>query len=365
MVFVHHLQCRNGLGDRLLDTWAVLAIARIIDPSKLTRIVWYHGYTFEGFIGTYNVRLLDLPNCELVQAHEEPKRVKVTHPYVPMECILCSTFKGIHTQRSNILPFRTPIQVHSACHECLDVDCHDPRTNFSNFPKKGATSEGDDVQIGLPVPFFITPEIVHRSLPYYGVSINGMDMATIMEVYQHVISHTRPTGKIAEKLEEKCNELSQAIGVHIRWKDKKAGDQKVSVVDSILKMNTAELDIIMSRCKKYLVGLCSTNKRVSFYICSDDCNAKREFQNTLRALGANVIQHGDTHNMREDELALLDFFSLAMCKEIVQGTKYSTFSLAASMIRQIPLVNFYGWKNNPLSIWRTLANIRMEEQHKE
>ncbi|MFT7530130.1 MAG: hypothetical protein ACI9FD_001134 [Gammaproteobacteria bacterium] len=52
-VFYHDLQCISGYGDRLLDTWAALTIARLHRPDARVKVRWREGKTFIGFTGTY------------------------------------------------------------------------------------------------------------------------------------------------------------------------------------------------------------------------------------------------------------------------------------------------------------------------
>ena len=58
--------------------------------------------------------------------------------------------------------------------------------------------------------------------------------------------------------------------------------------------------------------------------------------------------------------ALVDFFALAKCKRIVQMTKYTTFSLAAALTGDVPLLNFYRNESDAghrLDIWRSVLRV--------
>ena len=95
-----------------------------------------------------------------------------------------------------------------------------------------------------------------------------------------------------------------------------------------------------------------------FFVCSEDQAACNEMNTYIRQLGKHVVEVDHT-DLKHDEHALLDFFSLAQCQIIVQCTKYSTFSIAASLINMVPLINFYGFNNNALSIWHQTAKIHV------
>ena len=58
--------------------------------------------------------------------------------------------------------------------------------------------------------------------------------------------------------------------------------------------------------------------------------------------------------------ALVDFFALSRCMRIIQMTKYSTYSLAAAMVGDIPLVNLYEGRDgvgNRLDIWKSVLLV--------
>ena len=59
--------------------------------------------------------------------------------------------------------------------------------------------------------------------------------------------------------------------------------------------------------------------------------------------------------------ALVDFFALSRCPRIIQMTKYSTYSMAAAIVGDLPLVNLYRGESGVthlLDIWKnTLARL--------
>ena len=70
------------------------------------------------------------------------------------------------------------------------------------------------------------------------------------------------------------------------------------------------------------------------------------------ALSAPVAEYSDMEGYE----ALVDFFALSRCKKIVQMTKYSTFSMAAAMIGNVPLLNFFNPSKemgSRVDVWRS------------
>ena len=48
--FYHDLQCRSGLGDRLLDLFAAMTIARLHDCEAGVGVRWADSLGFQGFV---------------------------------------------------------------------------------------------------------------------------------------------------------------------------------------------------------------------------------------------------------------------------------------------------------------------------
>jgi len=94
------------------------------------------------------------------------------------------------------------------------------------------------------------------------------------------------------------------------------------------------------------------------FVCSDDASYRTALLDRIRFKGGDGVAANPAARYRREPGygALVDFFSLSRCKRIIQMTKYSTFSIAASITGNIPLVNLYrddSGVGHRLDIWKS------------
>lgn len=126
-------------------------------------------------------------------------------------------------------------------------------------------------------------------------------------------------------------EASQCIGVHLRRGDKiDSGDPRHGTT-------SAELEDIMSKLQDDILPKI---KKHAVFVCSDDLHTRDHFTQWVRERGGRVLVLPEIASV--DGLAtLLDFFTLSRCLQIHQGSAYSTFSMAAAIIADVPLFNYH------------------------
>jgi len=185
-------------------------------------------------------------------------------------------------------------------------------------------------------------ERIYEALPFYG--LQNVHPTQVWEAYFDIAKTIIPCKKIHDRIN-----TEGAFGIHIRLSDKCVENPNQ------FTMNKDEYANIKYKCIQFIK---QQDINTKFFVCSEDKAACNELKNTIRELGKNVIEV-DYEGLKLDELALLDFFCLSRCELIVQCTKYSTFSIAASLLNRIPLINFYGLNNNALGIWMKTANIHI------
>jgi hypothetical protein len=78
----------------------------------------------------------------------------------------------------------------------------------------------------------------------------------------------------------------------------------------------------------------------SFLIVSEDNNWKKEIENKISQFGIQIIQLNYINDTYSNYNSVLDMFCLSKCKEIIQGVKYSTFSILASLLGNGKLRNY-------------------------
>lgn len=143
--------------------------------------------------------------------------------------------------------------------------------------------------------------------------------------------------------------LGDAVGVHLRKSDKITNE-----VDHPHETSVQDFAIIMSRVKEYILK--TYGERQRFFICSEDKTHRSEFVSFLSSSEREFVIIEQSY----DEISpdVQDFFFLSRCKEIIQCIKYSTFSMTAAIIGQVPLINFhaedYKMTNNLINSWAPL-----------
>ena len=95
------------------------------------------------------------------------------------------------------------------------------------------------------------------------------------------------------------------------------------------------------------------------FICSDDPEYRKSLLEHIRAKGGDAVVSSPpaAHSHLTGYEALVDFFALSVCARIIQMTKYSTFSLAAALVGDRELVNFYrddSKAGHRLDIWKSV-----------
>jgi hypothetical protein len=285
--FYHDLQCLSGFGDRLLDLWAAATVARLHDPDKDLAIRWDEGLSFLGFVGTYSTDLFSVERCQFV----------LNAP--PGAQNLPKHFDASSLQENCILPLPS---------------------GLSQIILRDGMNWGNTY-----------PDRLHRDLVLYGLD-SRIDLETITQVFRAVARSTKPDPKVVEGIP---SDIGRRVGVHIRVSDKLVADE------TAIDMNVSTWESIQQRALDY-IDRCVVREEPLF-ICSEDSQRRNDLVEHIKRNGGDVVvaQPPEAHCHISGYGALVDFFSLTRCSRIVQMTKYSTYSLAASVVGDIQLVNFY------------------------
>ena len=150
------------------------------------------------------------------------------------------------------------------------------------------------------------------------------------------------------------------IGVHVRATDKLVDRPKVE--DEWWRQMAAfetsydrQRDLTQ-RCLTYIENeLVRRRRRTHFYLATDDDSHFGELATRVEAAGGVVINRD-----RTNVSVLGDFFALAYCDAVLQVTRYSTFSMAASLVGRVPLVNFgNSMLSNAENLWSDVLLLDM------
>jgi len=137
------------------------------------------------------------------------------------------------------------------------------------------------------------------------------------------------------------------VGFHVRRKDKVVEksisyhDMSPEIAAKIEERALAFAKELVARGQKYI------------FLCGDDPKYNKTFAPKLRETGAEVLL--------SDYSAVEDHACLQCCTLIVQCTLYSTFSITAAMIAQVPLVNFTESPKTMLGEWLADEIIALED----
>jgi hypothetical protein len=293
------LWAQSGFGDRILDLWSVIVVTRILGEKCVCK--WLSGSQYPGFHSEYDTSLFTLPDTTWAKPDQAPPINKDT--------IFGSNGKIWGHYMLNVLP-------------------------------KGIINN----QIFPLNTFWGTTSIdrIYHGLDFYG--LHNISHKELLDEYFYMTKNTVP----CKKLNDRIN-TEGAIGIHIRLSDKCVD------VPNDFTMSKDEYENIKRKCKDFIAQQDPSDS--NFFVCSEDQTACNDMKMYIQGLGKTVVNVDHT-DLKHDEHAILDFFSLSRCKFIVQCTKYSTFSIAASLINNIPLVNMYGYERNALKIWSKTSDIR-------
>jgi len=138
------------------------------------------------------------------------------------------------------------------------------------------------------------------------------------------------------------NNIENAYGIHLRKSD------KICDYSDIRHVNTRnEFNIITNKLLEDITNIIMSDEEPSFLIVSEDNNWKKEIHDNIINISKNnnkiikIIELDyNNENNYSNYISVLDMFCLSKCKEILQGVKYSTFSILASLLGNNKLRNY-------------------------
>jgi hypothetical protein len=134
--------------------------------------------------------------------------------------------------------------------------------------------------------------------------------------------------------------IENAYGIHLRKSDKVKKDHCVSHENSI-----DEFDMIIHHLLNNVREIINEEENPTFLIVSEDRSWKTEISHKILGMSDYkkiIILENDysAGGGYDNYNAVLDMFSLSKCKNILQGVKYSTFSILAALLGNNKLINY-------------------------
>lgn len=158
----------------------------------------------------------------------------------------------------------------------------------------------------------------------------------------------RPSDIILSKIPKN---IENAYGIHLRKSDKVHPNGDMRHENSI-----QEFDIITNKLLEDVknIILSEQEEEPSFLLVSEDLTWKKEIYHRIQNIADT--NHKRIHLLEinpDPELekeyynysSVLDMFCLSKCKEILQGVKYSTFSILASLLGNNKIRNYSNYTN--------------------
>ena len=114
-----------------------------------------------------------------------------------------------------------------------------------------------------------------------------------------------------------------------------------------------EFEIIINKLLDDVKNIIISEEEPTFLIVSEDNNWKLEIQNIITNISKNnnkqikiIDINYDNNDNYSNYNSVLDMFCLSKCKEILQGVKYSTFSILASLLGNNKIRNYSKYTNS-------------------
>ena len=141
--------------------------------------------------------------------------------------------------------------------------------------------------------------------------------------------------------------------------------------DSRFVNSINEFDIITNRLLENVEEIISNEDDPKFIVVSEDNAWKIEIINRIKAISMKLSKFVEildidytNDNVYQNLNSVLDMFCLSKCKTILQGVKYSTFSILAALLGNNKLQNYSHHLPNDKMCFIHLWNSVLEINHK-
>lgn len=300
--FVGIIDDRTRFGDRILDTWSLMTLFSLSNSSASCDVFWQPTHFPDG-------QLFSTGHCQVRR------------------------LKHLWTRGSvfNISEYR-----YESRKICI-VDFHD----IFLFAAGNAdpVSLFNDANAKRLFPRHISEEI-------------------LINQYKSIARVTQPAPAIRKQMENHFNTVAivPVVGIHIRRTDKIRSDP-MSFTDKQFFTSATESNSILDRIIDFVAKITMGVYRMKhFFLAVDHEPFFNLFATRIEAIGG-IISNNNRHNVT----VLGDFFSLSACKFIIQGVRYSSFSVAAAAAGDAILINFSPIFNNNLHRWLSVVRSNIIE----
>ena len=172
---------------------------------------------------------------------------------------------------------------------------------------------------------------------------------TLEQISNDFVEYSKKIIQPSEIILQKIpNNIEKAYGIHLRKSDKLNDHGDIRHENKI-----NEFIIIINNLLDDVKNIILYEEEPIFLIVSEDNNWKLQIINLINNISNNNNKQikildidYDTKNNYCNYNSVLDMFCLSKCKEILQGVKYSTFSIVASLLGNNKLRNYSKYTNS-------------------
>jgi hypothetical protein len=297
----HDLLCRSGFGNRLTDLWGAVTIASLTHPGAKLAVHWARsGNRYPGFVGRYSTQLFSVEGCDFV-ARRPRGSLAIESPHDDTR---------------------------------LEERCWVPvSAETRQLVLRSGRNWGNNC-----------PDRLYGERRHYGLA-DDIGAERLAPAYRVAARGTKPAAEVEAGIPA---DIEKRVGVHVRLTDKLVDEENAFEMSCDTWRAVEERGM---RCIERCIAWSEP-----FFVCSDD----REYRDRLVARIRDMCGDVVTASPRRGEPgleAIVDFFALSRSLRIVQMTKYSTFSTAAALAGDVPLVNCCP-KDSPaghrIDIWKSV-----------
>ena len=208
----------------------------------------------------------------------------------------------------------------------------------------------------------ITPFCVYQKLKSENINVSFEEVSNM---FLTIAKKIQPSAMVS-----KCIPIGieSAYGIHLRKSDKIKQNPDIRH-----EMSFDENIILIEKLLSTISDIIESEETPSFFVTSEDNEHKNLFCESIKNIAKEKGKEKNVTILEIDEklcenikpivnyASVLDLFCLSKCKLIIQGTKYSAFSVVAALIGNEKLINLSKFLERDhlciIYLWNSVLNI--------
>jgi len=184
----------------------------------------------------------------------------------------------------------------------------------------------------------ITPYCVYQKLKSENISVSFQEVS---ELFIKIAKNIQPSELISNYIP---SNIENAYGIHLRKSDKVKENPDIRH-----EMSPSENVLLMDKLLTTISDIIKVEEMPVFYVTSEDNDHKNQFSDSIKNIAkgksklVTILEIDETipENIKSicNYSSVLDLFCLSKCKTIIQGTRYSAFSVVAALLGNQKIIN--------------------------